>query len=170
MRSSTIVCLFLCALALLVMTEPAKGERFCGNRLAQFVALTCKREGKVSLKSRKYRIILYKFVRYIPDMSGADKRHLINMFSKRDRHTRSVTHIPAWMKELELADISEEESSLLERLIRGEISKARQHSSSKHHQNSRHRRAADIVNQCCYNECDIDDVRIQYCAAEARLR
>jgi len=148
------------------MTKPVKGERFCGRRLAHFLSRSCQEGDKVSLKSMKWKLILYKMVRFIPDMSAADKRHLIRMFTKV-REPRSATHMPAWLKQLEEAEISESESSLLERLIMNEISKERQHSSPKHHPllSARHRRGTDIVEQCCNNECDIDEIRRQYCAA-----
>lgn len=166
MKTITIVCLTVCALALLAMTQPAQGERFCGTNLAKFLALTCQYDDKVSLKSMKYRLLLYKFVRYIPDMSKADKQHLVGMFSRK-KNKRSTTHMPTWMKQLELADISESESIILKKLIMEEISEAQQQRSPKHHplMSSRNRRGANIVQQCCHNDCDIDVVRLQYCGA-----
>ena len=76
MKNSTIICLLLTALAVLMIVEKAEGERFCGKRLAQFVSTTCHLNGKVNLKGRKGKLIILKFVKYIPDMTISEKRQL----------------------------------------------------------------------------------------------
>jgi len=167
MKNSTIICLLLTALAVLMIAERAEGERFCGKRLAQFVSTTCHLNGKVNLKGRKGKLIIMKFLKYIPDMTISEKRHLFNMFSnmmKLGRSTRSVSHMPTWLKELESAtELSEAESASLNQLIQKE-----NHRSSPKLQplvEARHRRGASIVDHCCNSECDINEVRQLYCAA-----
>ena len=85
----------ICLTVVIVLMSAGKvdGRRFCGKPLADFLTTTCANDGKVNLKSRKYRLIVIRMIQYLP-MSTSEKKHLGKyLFSLTKYHLQQYADI-----------------------------------------------------------------------------
>lgn len=148
MKTVRIIILLFVASTLLV--ETIRAERFCGNALGQFVSVACSHSGGANLKSMKYKLLLYKFVRrYIGDMSREDKAHLVEMFS------RNLLNFPTRSDSRRVTRSSTRKHSAT--TTNGHCNPAIPAPTNQTVEQK------NIVDLCCHQSCDINTVRDMYC-------
>lgn len=176
MKNMMVMCL-TAVLLVVLCCQQGEGARFCGRPLSDFLARTCSAGGKLRLKGNwKLKMVIIRMTANL-DMSREDRNALLRMLSRKSkpRGKRSSHHVPSRLvEELESAEsvIEATESNENVNLFKTFLSKLEKESFESHGtrwlSSSRGKRSANrwnIVDACCHNDCDIDEVRTRYCKA-----